>query len=441
MTGSVKPDNQPLTLNNSKGEVSIVSPAPVASPRQEPSNQAILPTQPPTFQLLLSHGEVFDTTHLMPASTRCTVCRDVNGKLVFYRPSAIPLHSLLQLQDDIDSPPTNLPTANEPTGLDPAHLGTPLSPPASHDSAEPPNDSVEPLMIPKQHQPHVTLYDATNHAPLWSLWQQAWESITFVCRQLAPRAQTTTITTTTFTFAWEDEPTDEHREVIRKEYQWHMIAQPDASLDLYCTHQNRPIALLTKQASRLLFYSTDNNPFRQTDALQWEAFLTLSGLLLYDLITSQWRSLGGNPEALHWMIQRQHQAADLTHIPPAALSPTSPPPVMQSSFLYHQQSPPSHHPDMTPKLDDDDDDMSYHQRWSTTSMKSLELDPGCMQCWWGSHCWWSVFPCCMPGGWCDRLWIKWRGQLKHRHHHPRHPDHRHRSRITRRMQGWQQQEE
>ncbi|KAI9300858.1 hypothetical protein BJ944DRAFT_272351 [Cunninghamella echinulata] len=80
-------------------------------------------------------------------------------------------------------------------------------------------------------------------------------------------------------------------------------------------------------------------------------------------------------------------------------------------------------------------------RWSSNgSMKSLELDPGMWRCWWGYGCWWNVVPCCMPGGWCDRLWLKVRG-IHHKQQSNHHRHHRHRSKVTRRMQGWQQQEE
>ncbi|KAI8988157.1 hypothetical protein BDF20DRAFT_854174 [Mycotypha africana] len=67
-------------------------------------------------------------------------------------------------------------------------------------------------------------------------------------------------------------------------------------------------------------------------------------------------------------------------------------------------------------------------RVSTTdnSFKSLELDPGCWHCWWGYKFWWSWFPYCMPGGYCDRYFIKLRG-------------HRSSSRIINKTQGYKQQ--
>ncbi|KAI8074048.1 hypothetical protein BC940DRAFT_289873 [Gongronella butleri] len=527
MTGH-KPDKQPLTMDApaSATTESFVSLAPPAAPRLGSSaplatsttfqTTVKAPTQPPSSQLLLSHGEVVAATPL--GDIKSTVCRDLDGQIVFYRPSSLALHALLQVAHD--APHTAITTTPSPSPASPAPassaavspaLGVPHSASAAdgpdaraeaktttiadktskkqqHDDENEDNedDQNETMTIAKQHQPYVTLYAAESHAPQWSLLQQAWDAITLLSRQ---HRKQVTITTTTFAFEWD-----------ARAYQWHMLPPSSSSsnpendgeaanksknnddddkgvVDLYCcTMDHQPIALLTHRASRLLFFTnTDNNPFRQqtTDPVQWHAFLTLSSLLLYDLITSQLHSLGGDPQALHWMIDKQRQATydavypspppplpttrmSITPMPltTASSSPTSPPPI--SSPFYQQQIAPQHHHfnhDSLAKLDhhdlDDQDDLSIHHRWSTNSMKSLELDPGCMQCWWGSHCWWSVFPCCMPGGWCDRLWIKWRGQLKHsiqqhrhqQHHHPHHPDHPHRSRMARRLQGWQEQQE
>ncbi|SAL96313.1 hypothetical protein [Absidia glauca] len=262
----------------------------------------------------------------------------------------------------------------------------------------------------------------------------------------------------------------------------------------------KPVALLANQATRLVLFggsdssitptsvpgnethmtkvdsisssattSTSKNPFRlpldninnrrKIDSL--DTFLLLSGLLLHDLIDSQLRALGGGLEAMVMMIERQQEAlAEEMHL--FYNKRYQGYPQQQTGVVDNdgrRTLPTRYFPNQTISTgldegDDFDDGASSldrneadhfpygsnnRTRWSSSaSLKSLELDPGLWRCWWGYGCWWSWFPCCMPGGWCDRAWIKVRGGAHRKQHHHHH---HHRSRVTRRMQGWQQQEE
>jgi hypothetical protein len=256
----------------------------------------------------------------------------------------------------------------------------------------------------------------------------------------------------------------------------------------------KPMALLANQATRLVLFggsdssisptsvpgnethmtkvdsisssattSTSKNPFRlpldninnrrKIDSL--DTFLLLSGLLLHDLIDSQLRALGGGLEAMVMMIERQQEAlTEEMHLFYNKRYQGYP---QQQTGVADNDGrrtiPTRYFPNQTISTgldegDDFDDGASSldrneadhfpygsnnRTRWSSSaSLKSLELDPGLWRCWWGYGCWWSWFPCCMPGGWCDRAWIKVRGGARRKQHHHHH--HHHRSRVTRRMQ-------
>ncbi|CAO3579179.1 unnamed protein product [Absidia cylindrospora] len=361
------------------------------------------------------------------------------------------------------------------------------------------------LVIPKQRQCYVTLYDATNDQPIWSLLEQDWHTMTLISRQ--PPQKYTMLTTSTFSFVWEDQAitSSAASSNFLFPYQWQMkLAKDGTTMELLCEQyqpdhrmKKRPVALLANQATQLILFGNDDddsnetptsalplendhddgtnnkNPFRslqdskhqqqqqqqqqrKLDSL--DTFLVLSSLLLYDLITSQLRALGGETEAMVMMIDRQQQALeeeiDMFYKQYQQQQRQKPMTNNNNNNMVHHTNP-SHYYSGHDPMDDDDMDreivMDHHSnnsnnngggggqlRWSSTgSMKSLELDPGFWRCCFGYGCWWSWFPCCMPGGWCDRAWIKVRGVRRQQHHNHHH----HRSRVTRRMQGWQQQEE
>lgn len=511
----------------------------------------------PRMELELTHDQYMDTIvvnsqqqqsqHESPTqlkSIQCTVCKDSDDNTLFYRP-AMALHTLFQapkpcapssaaqdelpIRQSIDTTDTYIQDHNnqgiqQQRGVD--HGEAPPPPRRNNDYADDTDDTntisnnvgertmgkdsqvnddldeeASPrLVIPKQHQPYATLYDATNHQPLWSLVEQDWHTITLLSRQ-QPH-QYLLMTTSTFSFVWEGQtgPT-----VVEKDqqdapialfpYQWRMkMADDGKAMDLLCEQwqsdqTRKSVALLANQATRLVLFGSsdssasptsatsndnpmakmdsisssastglDKNPFRlpldnnkrKIDSL--DTFLLLSGLLLHDLISSQLRALGGGLDAMVMMIERQQDA------------------LMEEMELFYKRHqgysqqqtgramadndgrgmiPTRHYTNqnISTGFDDGDDfddgassldrneaahfpygNNGNRTRWSSSaSLKSLELDPGLWRCWWGYGCWWSWFPCCMPGGWCDRAWIKVRGGARRKQHH-------HRSRVTRRMQ-------
>ncbi|OBZ81666.1 hypothetical protein A0J61_10285 [Choanephora cucurbitarum] len=144
-----------------------------------------------------------------------------------------------------------------------------------------------------------------------------------------------------------------------------------------CYHSESKALLAQLKDQSILFYN--NNPFRPhqfTESLI--ALIILSSQTLLN--------------ACRHNEKEEHDVASL-------------------SSVYHY---PGHHSLVNPST----------IRWSTPqSFKSIELDPGIWRCWWGYGFWWSWFPCCMPGGCCDRACIHIRGG--------------HQTTLSR--QGWQQQ--
>ncbi|KAI8341458.1 hypothetical protein BC941DRAFT_510663 [Chlamydoabsidia padenii] len=536
----------------------------------------LAPLKKTRLELALTHDQPMETfavdlqqqqqSQLEP---RCTICKDNVGNILFYRP-ALALHTLFQVpkptfasqqdhapsrrrsidttatyiqdqetqdsqqqgghHDDISQRNNNSDDDDDDTNTISNNIDGHTSRKGSQvtdDTYQDNNDtnsnlddrSLQRLVIPKQRQQYVTLYDAKNNQPLWSLIEQDWHTMTLLSRQLPH--QYILMTTSTFSFVWEGmgdnrfgSPQQQQPTPFLFPYQWHMkMADDGKSMDLLCEQvqsdqTKKPVALLTKQATQLILYGNDDpsimankgnssnenqldtttssinkNPFRSTqhsdnddrqrklDSL--DAFLVLSSLLLYDLIHSQLYALGGGPEAMVMMIERQQEALkeemgifhrqyqyytqqQQQHLPTGAIMMVMDDDAlrMNPSRYYTNHGLVAGGNDFDDDFDDDDDTSSLDRngdndhsfgvtnnrtRWSSSaSMKSLELDPGLWRCWWGYGCWWSLFPCCMPGGWCDRAWIKARGGARRKHHHHHH---HHRSRVTRRMQGWQQQDE
>lgn len=362
------------------------------------SNKLPIMHNKPTMELTLLHDQwketpVVGTTtsdqqqkHL--PSVRCTLCQDEDNNVLFYRPS-MTLHTLFQVPDE--------PTAARYTKKrhtleleDDGHLSTNSPAEARHQSTDHAGGDDEThhrLVIPKPRQCYATLYASTDDQPLWTFVEQDWHSMTLLSRQ--PPHHAISMTTSTFSFVWGNNNDGGL-------YQWRMQLGDDPTMmDLLCEQwqadqTKRPVAWLKNGATRLALFTgneaSNNNPFRTAQS-PLETFLVLSGLLLYELICSQVRTLGGGVEAMTMMIDRQqHALAEETR-----------------RFYTDKQR---------GLYEDDMDDRS---RWSSTgSLKSLELDQG----WW--RCW--RVPWCVPGSWCDRAWIKTRGGYHHR------------SRVTRRMQ-------
>ncbi|KAI8337205.1 hypothetical protein BC941DRAFT_470939 [Chlamydoabsidia padenii] len=457
------------------------------------SNQIQHNQNKPTVELILCHDQWRNTPvvssqqqqqqqHL--PSVRCTLIKDQDDKILFYRPT-MPLHTLFQVPDEppsiatgtisrhskkrhtLDTPCSidldctrglqqqqyshtttidsgnhaNLDHPHDEGGADQWNMNQIKDNNSKVDSEE---DIHQRLVIPKPRQSYATLYDVTDDRPLWTLSEQDWHTMTLVSRQHPHYS--VLMTTSTFSFTWKEisgTGDGQQRHSCLFPYQWQMqLGDDEETIDLLCeqwqpNQTKRPVAWLG--ATRLTLFGctsttttsgnhnkddtiiaetamdgTDRSThgtMRPLDSL--DTFLILSGLLLYELISSQIRTLGGGIEAMKMMIERQQQA------------------LAEETRLFYQQGLST----TTMVKRDLDQDRPYQDammdedwvmddhRWSASgSLKSLELDQG----WW--RCWWHWIPCCMPGSWCDRIWIKtWGGQRYH-----------HQSRVTRRMQGWQQ---
>ncbi|CAO3595066.1 unnamed protein product [Absidia cylindrospora] len=532
-----------------------------------------------SMELIISHDQLLDfgisrKTQQHQQPERCTICKDADGNTLFYRPY-IDLHSLLQ-DSSLDDSSHEIFTAPQHSidalayqqslfnsERDTTHVhnmnhdGISISIKDNNDDNDDDDnntihdnsmedrtdrkdtspvlddakssgdhafdsrygDDLDQLgMVPTHQQKYTTLYNANDDSPTWSLIQHDGHTMTLISHQLPHKY--TLMTTSTFSFVWEDD----RQPLFLFPYQWQMqLADDGESLELLCVQSHpyqatkNPVALLDKQGTRLILFgkedearnllegggcgtTTDSglpaataapasaktgiprgddssrNPFRTTtlqensshhhhqrkiDSL--DTFLVLSGLLLYDLIRSQLCALDNSTDAMRLMVERQQHALKKEN---------------DHFYKLYQQQQVTAGRMMMAVTDDElgtihaDKTRSYsnvqqvtmggdggsnldrkgiHQdqhhgggnnnnaRWSSFSsssssgsLRSLELDSGLWQCWWGYGCWWHWLPFCMPGGWCDRACIKIR-RVPRQHHH--------RSRVTRRMQGWQQQEE
>ncbi|EIE84686.1 hypothetical protein RO3G_09396 [Rhizopus delemar RA 99-880] len=140
-------------------------------------------------------------------------------------------------------------------------------------------------------------------------------------------------------------------------------------------------------------------------------FIILSGLIINDHVKNLLKSLGNDPEAIKTILY-----FNKSHNNQAEYNENDEDEDVGSlSYSYHQH----HYPGHRSLVENED-------RWSSAhSFKSIELNPGVWH-WW-HKVWWSCFPCCMPGGCCDRACIKLKGHNSRSNSRP----------LSRK--GWQQQ--
>ncbi|EPB84275.1 hypothetical protein HMPREF1544_08995 [Mucor circinelloides 1006PhL] len=261
----------------------------------------------------------------------------------------------------------------------------------------------------------LLLYDIHKN-PIWKLKSRDWHGMTLIHEGLEVILSTTP---PQFRFA-----------INEQKYHWQVQLQ-NSSYTLKCFQTESKLFVAELKENQLCLYNQNSeyNPFRQLTQIDPHiTLIILSGLLVNHHLKNLLKSLGGGPEALQMMADPNEVCIN---------SNTS-------------KSTPGFHPERENGEDEDEDDdiasLSYtrnypgHQslvydrdlnnRWSSSaqSFKSIELDPGVWHCWWGYKFWWSWFPCCMPGGYCDRACIRLKG-------------HRPKVRSTRTLskQGWQQQ--
>lgn len=282
------------------------------------------------------------------------------------------------------------------------------------------------LQEAKEQKEEVIFYNQYQK-PIWKLINRDWHGMTLIYQQLTITLSTTPPPQFKFTFQ-------------HKVYYWQAFKQQPYILKCFEADTKKLIAQLS-QTELLLdilpivsVITEETNPFRKSSLQPTEnnttegvggddPFITLvilSGLLVNHHIKILLKSLGGGPEALEMI---------LGEAPPSTVSP------------QEQQEEENEEDDIT-SLSSARQNHYYpghqslvegnqHSRWSSSaqSFKSIELDPGVWHCWWGYKFWWNWFPCCMPGGCCDRICIRLKGT------------HSSKSSRTRTLskQGWQQQ--
>ncbi|KAG2231884.1 hypothetical protein BDF21DRAFT_497006 [Thamnidium elegans] len=253
---------------------------------------------------------------------------------------------------------------------------------------EPPLSSLQPELNEEQNV--LLLYNQAKE-PIWKLTNRDWHGMTLIYHHLIIVLSTTP---------------PQFRFTFNKQfYHWQVVKESlhDYSLKCYVTDTKQLIAQFDK--SKLLLNSIYTNPFKQSeDDDPFTTLVLLSGLLVNNHIKALLKSLGNSHDALQLIIdpqrKQQQQIEDEEYDEIASLSSAYP-----RNYPGHQS------------LVDE-----RGSRWSSAdSFKSIELDPGVWHCWWGYKFWWSWFPCCMPGGCCDRVCIRFK---------------RHKSKSK---QGWQQQ--
>ncbi|ORY93882.1 hypothetical protein BCR43DRAFT_495498 [Syncephalastrum racemosum] len=235
---------------------------------------------------------------------------------------------------------------------------------------------------------YVTLYDMQRRA-LWSLTSRDWQTLYFSSSPSPHTIVAVHTSPSVFTFTWLD----------HQHYHWRLVPNQDEGHDLRCYHDDKRtvVAEITQNGSRFATWSTtDDNDTRTT-------FLVLTGLLIHDYFVNA-DQMEPEDDAASIASSLYYREPSLYCADQGLVDLSNANGVRRGAGLERGQS-----------------------------VKSIELDPGIWHCFFGQGCWWTWCACCMPGGWCDRLWINCRLGLRHRHNNPVLS----RSR-QRRQRGWQQ---
>ncbi|KAI7902711.1 uncharacterized protein BX663DRAFT_510219 [Cokeromyces recurvatus] len=300
-------------------------------------------------------------------------------------------------------------------------------------------------------QPSINIYLLYNEHkhPLWQLTHRDRYRITLKYQQ--HYCSLTMMASPQFRFTFSNQT-----------YYWQMQPTP-SSYALKCYQiESEETVIADLQNNRFsLFYPSStitNNPFRQqqqqqqtfnSDFLRIDPFTTLlvlTGLLVNQYVKNRLPSSdGGNAlpmivvkpndttKLLSDQINVSRKSNDRMDYEVEQEEDTTS--ISSSSNDNHNRNYPGHQ-----NLVDDSEQQG--NRWSTSvaSFKSIELDSGLCHCWWGYTCWWSWFPFCMPGGWCDRIYnrITKKTETNNSSNNNR-PNKITRSTRTLSKQGWQQQ--
>ncbi|KAI9485695.1 MAG: hypothetical protein EXX96DRAFT_546087 [Benjaminiella poitrasii] len=255
------------------------------------------------------------------------------------------------------------------------------------------------------------LYDQQKQ-PLWKLVRRDRHNMSLLYQQ---QSYSLSITPPQFRFTF-----------LNQAYHWQL--QLTTGLKCYQTNTNTLIADFQNDRLSLVQYTTSNNPFRQQQNFNgsrrddpFTTLIILTGLLVNQHIKVILKSLGDGPDVVdpskrsdNMIVYEPHGDEYMTSGDIASIIS-----VTNRNYPGHQS------------LVDDFQEQS--SRWSSSapSFKSIELDSGVCHCWWGYTCWWSWFPFCMPGGYCDRICFRRRKNNR--------PTKVTRSTRTLSKQGWQQQ--
>ncbi|CEP19470.1 hypothetical protein [Parasitella parasitica] len=206
----------------------------------------------------------------------------------------------------------------------------------------------------------------------------------------------------------------------------HWQIQPQNSLySLKCFQTETKVLIAELNQNELNMYHQKNeyNPFRKLAQIDHytTTLVILTGLLANHYLKHLLKSLDGEPEALKVTVDPSQ-----VHINSSKLKSTP-------GFQHDEEEEDddiaslSYYPGHQNLVDDGDP----NSRWSASakSFKSIELDPGLWHCWWGYTFWWSWFPFCMPGGYCDKARFRSKGRNRPKI----------RTSRTLSKQGWQQQ--
>lgn len=424
------PNVSPFSADAARKDASVAAPAPpllhqrhyppaqpmfMDAPAFQPNNSAVLLELAVQYDMPTLNNNEPCSLGLAPG-TLYTTCR-ATAATTFFRPQ-MPLYKIFQASEERN---------------------------VKDNEADEPGRRV--VAIPDDLVPYVSLFDQ-RQMPLWSVTSKDWYTMTLVSS-----AQDLSVTLSTssppsvFSFAW----TNGHS------YYWRPVPTDQQGYDLRCYDDDKRtvVAELTQEGSRFVLWSTtatsppiaaaaaaaatattttdeskrqsnSNNPFRSLsitsrssrDETAFTSFLVLSALLIHDHLSWMLRSLGGGADAIRIVTDTgfggvgRHEEEEEDGLS-----------VVSSSFYDEGRASSLYHPDQG---------LVPAGAITDRSVKSVELDPGMLRCWWGYGFWWTWCPCCMPGGWLDRLVIKCRWGLRRRKHN---------SSISRarqrRQRGWQ----
>lgn len=309
--------------------------------------------------------------------------------------------TIISKENDITIPTPTLSTEPRPVAMAPTIAHNMMEITIGHDTTVEIEDRICNITLSKNNnnlyyycQNNTTLYDSLK-SPLWRLVRKDWHGMTLSYRHIQ-----SILSTEEYNFTFNSQL-----------YQWKLTqAKEDSYYTLNCYSNQQLVAQLNEIKFKIEIPNETTNPFKVNDN-PLVTFIILSGLIINDHVKNLLKSLGNDPEAIKTILY-----FNKSHNNQAEYNENDEDEDVGSlSYNYHQH----HYPGHRSLVENED-------RWSSAhSFKSIELNPGVWH-WW-HKVWWSCFPCCMPGGCCDRVCIKLKGHNSRSNSRP----------LSRK--GWQQQ--